>query len=74
MLLNILDILAFNPFDGSVVTLKEFWSIEIGNLGWGLVDINNLKFSFTKFFSYSSCSKIFSNSFKKLKERWQLVK
>ena len=74
ILLKILDILAFNPFEGSVVTLKEFWRIEIGNRGWGLVDMNKRKFSLTKFFSNSNYSSIFSSSFKKLKERWQFVR
>lgn len=62
------------PRGGSVVTLTLFCRRVMGNLELGSVDRNNLKLSFTSFFSISSYSNIFSRFFRKLRERWQLAK
>lgn len=66
--------LALSPLGGSVVTLRLFYKTEIGNLGCGLVDMYNRKFSLTVFFSSSNYSMIFSSSFRNDRDKWQLVK
>jgi len=63
---------ALMPFGGSVVILMHFWRMDIGNFGWGLVDSQSLKLGDT--LPMSNVSNIFSSSFKKFKERWQLAR
>ena len=66
--------LAFTPFEGSVVTFTHFYNIEIGNFGWGEELSHNLKLSCISDLFYSKFSIIFSNSFKKLNDKWQFAK
>ncbi len=74
MLVYNLNIFDLSDLGGSVVTLKDFWRIVIGNYGWGSVDNHNLKFSWTLALSISNYSMIFSNSLRNDSDKWQFAK